>query len=347
MSVESPTPEPAVTIVVIQRDRFSLAKASLDSLYENTGEPFRLIYVTGGAPRAIRRWLDAEAGRRGFEHIAQDRFLAPNEARNLGVSRSQTPFVALVENDVMFSPGWLGAMTECAEATGAAIVAPLTCQGVPLHQQVHHLGGDFVDLAAFNQTPFGERDFNEHIVLQGELLASVAGELERTQTQFCEFHCCLVRRSIFEAIGPLDASVISVKEYLDFSLSTLQAGGSIWFEPKAVVTHLYPSRRHPLRLYDLPYFILRWSREWEDQSIDRLQQKWGLRDGGFVTLRRSLMDWRLPDGVLRPLLARAPVLGRRHGFRERGTRLLYPPLKRLASAIARRYERDRQAAAGR
>ena len=34
-----------ITIVVVPRERFSRSVESLDSIYENTSEPFKLIYV--------------------------------------------------------------------------------------------------------------------------------------------------------------------------------------------------------------------------------------------------------------------------------------------------------------
>jgi len=41
--------DPQVTIVVVPRERFSLAARSLQSIYEQSDVPFRLVYVDGGS----------------------------------------------------------------------------------------------------------------------------------------------------------------------------------------------------------------------------------------------------------------------------------------------------------
>ncbi|MFC7292772.1 glycosyltransferase family 2 protein [Hirschia litorea] len=336
--------KPIVTIVMMQRDRLSLSSQCLDSLYETADVPFRLIYVTGGAPKKFREWLDGQAMRRGFEHVAHDRFLSPNEARNLGVKMSRTPYVFLAENDVMYKKGWLSELVKCAEETGADVVNPLTCQGFPLHEEIHFFDGSFYDPETFFKTPMGQRDFQEHIGLQGKKVTEVADQLVRKQTGFLEFHGVLVRKSIMEKVGPLDTEVISIKEYLDFCLMVLNAGGKIWSEPKSVVTFIYPHGQYPVRLIDWPYFMLRWSKNWEERSIRRIQEKWGLRSSGFIAHRRTLMDWRLPEGVLKPALKKIPLLGGRWGFRTRMASFLYPAAQFFASMLAKKYERDRLAA---
>lgn len=42
--------EPEVTIVVSPRERFSYTRESLESIYEHTKAPFKLVYVDGGSP---------------------------------------------------------------------------------------------------------------------------------------------------------------------------------------------------------------------------------------------------------------------------------------------------------
>ena len=55
-----------VTVVVVPRERFSMAARALDVLYERTASPFSLVYVDAGSPRPVRRlgffllrWSDA------------------------------------------------------------------------------------------------------------------------------------------------------------------------------------------------------------------------------------------------------------------------------------------------
>lgn len=41
---------PSVTIVVVPREQFSKAEASLESIYATTPPPFDLVYVDGNSP---------------------------------------------------------------------------------------------------------------------------------------------------------------------------------------------------------------------------------------------------------------------------------------------------------
>jgi glycosyltransferase involved in cell wall biosynthesis len=93
---------------VVPRKRFSLTERALETLYARTEPPFSLVYVDGGSPRRIKRYLEARAQERGFRLIRSERYLAPNEARNLGLREVRTPHVVFIDNDVLASSGWLG-----------------------------------------------------------------------------------------------------------------------------------------------------------------------------------------------------------------------------------------------
>src|SRR5688572_14062824 len=130
-----------VTVVVVPRERFSCAPESLESIYRETDVPFELVYVDGGSPPRIRRYLDAQARSRGFQLVRTDCYLSPNEARNLGLRDVDTEYVVFIDNDVVVTPGWLGKMVECADETSAGVVGPLTCIGRPEHEIIHLAGG--------------------------------------------------------------------------------------------------------------------------------------------------------------------------------------------------------------
>ena len=135
-------PEPIVTIVVSQRERFSCTQASLESLYSNTTVPFKLVYVDGGSPPGIGDWLGHQAAIRGFAVVRRDHYLTPNESRNIGLARVETPFVVFVDNDVLFFPGWVEKMLDTALATGAWLVGPTYLEGPAERRLVHMAGGE-------------------------------------------------------------------------------------------------------------------------------------------------------------------------------------------------------------
>jgi glycosyltransferase involved in cell wall biosynthesis len=81
-----------------------VTRRALESLYREMAPGFRLVYVDGGSPPAVARYLAAESKARGFELIRTERFLAPNEARNLGLRHATGRYVLFVENDVLVAP---------------------------------------------------------------------------------------------------------------------------------------------------------------------------------------------------------------------------------------------------
>lgn len=127
--------KPQVTIIVSQRERFSYTRESLESIYQHTPVTFSLVYVDGGSPRHIQRYLKEQAQEKRFQLIRTEQYLSPNQARNLGLQQVNSEYLVFIDNDVIVSPGWLDSLLECAEETKATVVCPLTCIGQPLGKQ--------------------------------------------------------------------------------------------------------------------------------------------------------------------------------------------------------------------
>jgi GT2 family glycosyltransferase len=259
--------DPDVTVVMVPRERFSGTLASIRSLYEERDVPFVFICVDGGSPRPVQRRLAAEAQRRGFRVIRTEHYLTPNEARNLAIPEVRTKYIVFIDNDIVGVPGWLAALRRCAEETGADIVTPIVCIGKPMHSTVHFAGGD----AAF-AIENGQPVFWEQHHCYDRPLAEVRDGLVRGPTELAEFHCVLVRRQVFDRHGLLDENLKSINEHIDLCLTVRQGGGSVMFEPDAIITYVPKSRPG---LGDLPYFFYRWSDELSLESEVHFHRKWG------------------------------------------------------------------------
>jgi GT2 family glycosyltransferase len=127
---------------VVPRERFNYTRASLEALYRYTDRPLRVVYVDGGSPSRVQRYLESAARDRGFDLIRSDGLLAPNHARNLALAKVRTKYAVFIDNDVIVGPGWLPPLVRCAEETNAAVVGPLVCESLPLHSTIHFAGGD-------------------------------------------------------------------------------------------------------------------------------------------------------------------------------------------------------------
>ncbi len=336
-ATKTPAPEtPALaTIVVTPRERFGVAEESLRSIIELTETPYELIYLDAGSPAQIAGRIKAVCEQHGFRYHRQDEFLTPNQARNLGQRLVTTPYVVFVDNDVIVSKGWLRAMVDCAEETGAEVVAPLTCQRLPVHSEIHQAGGEFAkDLPTFLNAAPGKWRMTDIHLLQGQNVEDV--QLRRGETQCCEFHCALIRKATFERLGDLDENLLATKEHIDFCMTVWRSGGRVMFEPSSVVTYLFPSRARPLTKEDWPYFALRWSPVWQRKSLEHFQRKWSMYDDPYFETRKGMLHWRHVEGIAKPFVRQIPILRRSYRAQKFGVAVVTAVLDLWSARLARK-----------
>jgi GT2 family glycosyltransferase len=298
------TDRKSVTIIVTQRERFSSTAESLASIFEHTSEPFDLIYVDGGSPAAVRQHLDQASAAHGFRILRRAHYVTQNQARNLALPLVTTPYICFIDNDMIAFDGWLSAMARCADETGAALVGPL--YGIHTRadgHKVHTTDGFF----AVSERS-GRRFYKYRLVHEGLSLTDPDLPLARRACEQVEFHCMLVRTDVLRQLGGLDEGLRSVLDHVDLCLSVSAAGGTIWSEPRAVVSYLQPP---PLAWADLPIFMLRWSEAWDRATCRRFEEKWDVHTRYdhriWVRTHRSLAyDW-LPSGLAKVVGKRAAV----------------------------------------
>jgi len=303
---------PSVTVLVVPRERFSHARQSLESIYDNTDYPFDLIYVDGNSPPRVASYLRKASREKGFRLLRFDRFLSPNAARNVGLAEVRTDYVVCLDNDDEPEPGWLGHLVRCAEETGAWAVAPIYFEGKRGDGIVHMACG-----TARITEQDGVRTFKSNHTHAHRHIDEFESELTRTETELFEFHCVLLRMDAVRPLLPLDEGLLSNHEHEDLSLLIREAGGSIYMEPAARVTYAFG----PLDSYDVRYAKLRWSDAWTRRSTRRFAEKWHLKEGwgadsiAWCNEHREdlLRAARTPSKALRSLAGRVArtILGTR------------------------------------
>ena len=306
-----------VTVVVVPRERFSSARRCLEALYRRTDRPFDLIYVDGGSPEPMRRYLQQSSEARGFRLIRRDGFLSPNQARNLGLQHvdPSSKYVVFIDNDAEAEPGWLDELVACAEKTGAWAVSPVYFEGLPRDRVVHMAGGHLELTEAH-----GQRAIHESHLHHQKRFEEVRPSLQTGPTGFFEFHCVLLPLSVLRRLGPFDEQLLSSEEHLDFSLLIREAGGSIYLAPDAQVTYVHGL----LDKYDLEFASLRWSDDWNRRSLDHFVEKWRL--DGASTWREMSVNWgrnhrehlirmrRSGRTILKRFAATSPLTRRAYGM---------------------------------
>jgi len=280
---------PKATVVVVARDRWAQAPTTLADLLDRTDRQYPVVVVDGGAPRRVAAAFDRLATS-GRIHLARrDRFLASNEARNIGADGARTEWIAFVENDTVMSDGWLDALIAAGEAHDATTAYPAYLQSRGGRLTVHGIGAD-LDVSG----PEGARTIRERQHHMGRQWEEVAADLEPAERVQAEPHAILIRREFLERIGGFDEGLLSWFDHTDLALHHLHHGATAWFVPDVTCTYVPPP---PVSTSDLPTFLLRWGATWFERSLDHVCTVWGLdrndsawdRHSGYgVSVRRRV-----------------------------------------------------------
>ncbi len=300
--MNKPQIKPQVTIILSQRERFSFTCESLESIYEHTTAPFKLIYVDGNSPDKTKNYLQQQSQAKGFKLIRTEHYLSPNQARNLAITHVDTEYLVFIDNDVLVSSNWLEKLLQCAEETNATVVCPLTCIGKNFGETIHLAGGEAHIVEKPKEDGSIKRKVHEKHYFVNRKVAEVKDELQRQKCEFAEFHCMLVKSEIFQKIGLLDEGFLSTREHIDFCMTVNNAGGSFYCEPASVVTYV-PGLKWELP--ELSFFMVRWSNAWEIASLEHFAQKWNLATKDkYFEKRYNRMGHRRHKGFLIPFLNR-------------------------------------------
>ncbi len=296
--------EPKVTVVVVPRERFDFAELSLETLYQKTAMPFKLVYVDGNSPPPIKHYLEEQAKQKGFHLIRTEKFLSPHQAHNLGLAQVKTKYTVIIDNDVLVESGWLENLVQCAEETEAWVVGPVYLEGKPEDEIIHMAGGQ-----AHIYEREGKRKLFVELAFAKQKLSTVRSQLQRGPTENVEFHCVLLRTDVFKKLPLLDEKILSAPENVDLCLSVREAGGEIYFEPNSVVTYSTCGRTPPpvTSAADRSYFLLRWSYAWNRASLEHFRRKWNLtQNESYIQGQSRWITGHRRRVALKPLIS--PIL---------------------------------------
>jgi GT2 family glycosyltransferase len=257
-------------VIVVPRERGSVAYDSLQSIISNTVVPFKLVYIDGCLTRRTSQIIRKCVESNGHEYIRTSGWCYPNQARNLGIERAgAAEHLVFVDNDIFVQPGWLGSLVTCADETGAGVVGPLYLEGDRQNPTVHCAGGEI------NRIPRGGGR-SILVTKQYELGVPVAElpQLTRKPTGLVEFHCVLVARRFLDDMGGrFDEGLRTTREHVDLCLLAQRHGASVYIEPKSCVR--YENTRSS-RTSDIDFFMFRWSEHATAETIAHFERKWNV-----------------------------------------------------------------------
>lgn len=227
---DAPSPAPLVSIVVPTRDRAALLGTALRTLIAGTEyRAFEIIIVDNGSVEreTFALFDEIRAAWPATTVVRDDGGFNFPRICNLGVEAARGEMILLLNNDVeVVEPGWLSEMVALASLPGAGIV------GAKLlfpDRTVQHAGA-IVGLFRYADHWFAHSaadapGYEDRLLARQNLSAVTAA-------------CLLIRRDVWDTIGPLDAERFAEDcNDIDLCLRARRAGFEVVVSPFALLIH--------------------------------------------------------------------------------------------------------------
>ena len=214
-------PVPKVSFLVPLFNHVQQTQEMLVSLLASLpqGLHFELIFADDASTDGTRDWLSTLSDPR-IQIALNERNLGYAKTNNVAAALATGHYLALLNNDLVFAPGWLEPMLDALEAPGlnAGIVGNL---------QYRVLDGG-LDHAGVVLTPRGQFDHVRKEPAFGE---------QAREVYVTTGACMLMRRADFEAVGGFDDVFVNGCEDIDLCLKIRAGGKKIYVAQTSKILH--------------------------------------------------------------------------------------------------------------
>ena len=200
--------DPKVSFVVPLFNHVEQSRVMLTSLQASLppGLAHEIILVDDASTDGAREWLHT-LGNPHLQVVLNAVNVGFARANHAGVALATGEVLALVNNDLIFSPGWL-------EPTLAVLQNQQCSAGVVGNVQTRVADGA-LDHAGVQVAALGK------LVHVREL---PAGHVEHARVFAVTGACCLIRRDVFDAVGGFDEAFVNDGEDIDLCLKVKARG---------------------------------------------------------------------------------------------------------------------------
>jgi len=219
--------QPIVSIIILVCNQIAYTKKCIESIIKHTNVPFELIVVDNASTDGTLQYLESEL----TQLIPEDRLRIIKNNANLGFAKgnnqgivaSRAPYVMLLNNDVVVTPGWLSKMMTCAE------INPMTGIVGPKSNCVS--GPQIVE-----NVPYDTSNLNGLETFASEFAKNNSGKA--TPFNRIVGFCMLIKRAVIAKIGGMDGRYgLGNFEDNDFCLRALLAGYGLYIAEDCFVHH--------------------------------------------------------------------------------------------------------------
>jgi len=211
-----------VTVIVPNYEGRDLLARCLPSILSQDPAPAEVIVVdngsTDGSPDMVRRDFPS------VRLIALESNLGFARANNIAAGEAGSPLLALVNNDCVAAPGWLGALVGAAGGPGDRIGAVTSSMRSSRDPGIVDSAGGETDLLGFARDRGAGRPASEFA--------------DREEVPFPCAGACLVRRDALEDGRTLFwERLVFYMEDVDLGFRLHSEGWRVLYEPGAVIAH--------------------------------------------------------------------------------------------------------------
>ena len=203
-------------LVLLSWNHLEETTPCLESLFRTTDVPSRLIIVDNGSEPPVREFLKTvkpDGSVREIQVIQNETNEGFPRGMNRGIAVSRAPYVCLLNNDLLFTPGWLAKMIQVADAHPDIGVLN------PVSSTFGNLPPRGVSLEAYAESLEAKRGLYVEVGM-------------------CIGFCMLIKRQVIERIGLLTEEVERIFfEDEDYCMSAQAAGFRCVVVQEAYVYH--------------------------------------------------------------------------------------------------------------
>jgi GT2 family glycosyltransferase len=234
------------------QSKIDMLERCIESLGENTTVDYRVIVTDDASPKPFQDKLKELAKKWKFELILKDKNKGFASNSNDGLRIATAPYVLLLNTDIIAHKNFLEHMVIAANETQVGMVSAKLLYP-----------DERIQYAGTFRNPTNQKWFDHMYRFQNSNYPDA--NKERDIIAFTGA-CVLIRQEVFKSIGYFDEGFPMAFEDIDFSFRAREDGFRIYFEPKAVCTHLEGATRgksgiSAKELKSLKYFHDKWNEE--------------------------------------------------------------------------------------
>jgi len=208
ISAQKPQPQihnPQITIIVLAHNNLRYTQQTINSIRKHTATPHQIIVVDNASTDMTIPWLREQQDIITIENMAD---LSFSQANNQAIQCTHTPYICLINNDVIITPGWTEQLIwHLNQDPEALLVGPMTNK-VSGHQKTEDINFSSID----NLNNYATDKYNRY-------------KHKNLCADRVVFFCTMFKLEAFERVGLLDEDfLLGNYEDDDFCLRVIQSG---------------------------------------------------------------------------------------------------------------------------